>query len=102
MTPEESAAVWSLHDGTEAMYQDPMGRRTPLVVVKVHNTMATVEYASGNTGRLAARRLVRPRPAEYQQFFRHDGTAWRHRPNFGIVHNGMPAFFDAIKDAMTK
>jgi hypothetical protein len=101
VTPQDAASMWHLHDGTEAMYQDPMGRRTPLMVVRVHNQMATVEFASGNTGRVSLRRVVAPRVTEYEQHFEHDGGAWRHKgPKLGIVHNGMPAFFDAIKNIM--
>lgn len=92
--------AWNLHDGTEGMYQDPMGRRTPLRVIRVHNSMATVEWASGRTGRCSIRRIVSPNESEYRTLFEKDGDTWKLRPKFGIIGNGMPAFFDAIKKIM--
>lgn len=60
---------WHLHDGVEAMYCDPMGRRTPCRVLRVHNSMATVEWESGNSGRASCRRLGAPTYEESKTHF---------------------------------
>ena len=60
---------WHLHDGVEAVYCDPMGRRTPCRVLRVHNSMVTVEWESGNSGRVSAKRLGCPNYEESKTHF---------------------------------
>ena len=60
---------WHLHDGVEAMYCEPLGRRTPCRVIRVHNSMVTIELASGSTTRVSAKRLGCPNYEESQTHF---------------------------------
>ena len=114
MEAAQSEYKWHLHDGTEGVYQDPMGRRTPLRVIRVHNTMATVEFLSGKTGRVSCRRITAPTYTEALQHWptvaaemasearRKAGLAVEDDmpPKFGLIHNGMPKFFEALKAAV--
>ena len=60
---------WHLHDGVEAMYCEPLGRRTPCRVIRVHNSMVTVELASGSATRVSAKRLACPNYDESKTHF---------------------------------
>lgn len=60
----ESLGAWTLHDGVEAMYQEPLGRSTPVVVIRIHTSMASIELESGSRCRCSIRRLRRPTFAE--------------------------------------
>ena len=86
---------WHLHSGTEGMYQDPFGRRTPLRAIKIHNQMATVEWASGKTrSRVSCRRITAPTYAEALVHWPElAADMLESDPRFGIISNEMPVFF---------
>lgn len=104
--------AWHLHAGTEAMYVEPLGRRTPVKVWGIANVMAQIEVVGGNGSRSRCKcsRLKAPTPAEAREFFPEMFASMCEDANpvraedigqpIGLINNGMPAFFKALGQAI--